>query len=269
MKIGFIGTGNMGGAILKGCCAAMRENGDTICACNRSPEKVQAIAAAYPVEVLPDAAAVAEQSGIVVLGVKPDQYPAVLPQIAAVWQPDKVLVSMAAGVTIAAIEAVLGSGAKIVRIMPNTPAQVGMAMTSLSRSDAVDEEAFAPVLRIFNAVGRAEEVPEELIHCVIGISGSSPAYTYMYIEALMKAAVAEGMEEEKARVFAAQAVKGAAQMVLDSEKTPEQLRIDVCSPGGTTIEAVNALQKNGFEEDVAEGFRAAADKSRKMSEAKD
>jgi DNA-binding XRE family transcriptional regulator len=112
----------------------------------------------------------------------------------------------------------------------------------------------------------SEEVDEELIHCVIGVSGSSPAYTYMYIDALAQAAEANGMEAEKAKVFAAQAVLGAAKMVLENmDTTPEQLRINVCSPGGTTIEAVNTLFENGFMEDVKDGFQAAVDKSRKMT----
>jgi pyrroline-5-carboxylate reductase len=156
---------------------------------------------------------------------------------------------MAAGVSIAKIEAALndavegsGDAAKIIRIMPNLPARVGAAMTSMSRNANVDDDAFALAKTIFDSVGRAEEVPEDMIDCVIGVSGSSPAYTYMYIEALAKAAEANGMEKDKARVFACQAVIGAAKMALESKESLEQLRINVCSPGGTTIEAVKKLQ---------------------------
>ena len=122
---------------------------------------------------------------------------------------------------------------------------------------------------IFSSVGRAEEVDESLIDCVIGVSGSSPAYTYMYIEALTEAAVANGMDENKARVFAAQSVLGAAKLVLESSESLEQLRINVCSPNGTTIEAVNRLFENGFKEKVIEGFQAAVDRSIEMGKEKE
>ena len=138
-------------------------------------------------------------------------------------------------------------------------------MTAMTRNSNVSNEDFALAKTIFDSVGIAEEVPEDLIDCVIGVSGSSPAYTYMYIEALAKAAVANGMDADKARVFACQSVMGAAKMALESKESLEQLRINVCSPGGTTIEAVNKLFENGFMDDVAEGFQAAVDRSKEMT----
>lgn len=138
-------------------------------------------------------------------------------------------------------------------------------MIAACRNSNVDDNSFVQVLDILNTVGKAEEIPEELIHCVIGVSGSSPAYTYMYIDALIQAAIDNGMEPEKAKIFAAQSVLGAAKMVLENDISPEQLRINVCSPGGTTIEAVNKLFENGFEESVKQGFQAAVDKSKAMT----
>jgi pyrroline-5-carboxylate reductase len=170
---------------------------------------------------------------------------------------------MAAGITIKFIEDYLGQDKPVIRVMPNTPAMVGAAMTSVSRNGNVSDEDLGVVMDIFEAIGKAEEVDEDLIHTVIGVSGSCPAYTYMYIEALIQAAVENGMDADKARVFAAQAVLGAAKMVLENESvSPEQLRINVCSPGGTTIEAVNTFFANGFMDNVKEGFQAAVDKSK-------
>lgn len=205
------------------------------------------------------------RSDVLVLGIKPYHFEDLMPQIAAVFTKDKVLVSMAAGITISYIENYVGKDAKIVRIMPNTPAKVQEAMTAVCRNGNVSDEELAFLMGIFTAIGRAEEVDEDLIHCVIGISGSSPAYTYMYIEALMHAAVRHGMSEEKARVFAAQAVLGAARMVLLDEESPEQLRINVCSPGGTTLKAVDVLMEKNFREIIEEAFDAAVARSKEMS----
>jgi len=141
-------------------------------------------------------------------------------------------------------------------------------MVAICRNGNVDDETFEAAKAIFASIGKAEAVDESLIDCVIGVSGSSPAYTYMYIEALMQAAVDNGMDEAKARVFAAQAVLGAAKMVLESPESVEQLRINVCSPNGTTIEAVDKLFENGFMDKVKEGFQAAVDRSIEMGKEK-
>lgn len=267
MKIGFIGAGNMGGAILRGYAEAAAEKGHKILVYNRTEETRKALEAEFTcVSACVAADELTQKSDVVLLGVKPNMFGELLPQIAPVCTDDKLVISMAAGISLAYIEEFLGSSQPVIRIMPNTPAQVGEAMTSVSRNGNVTDEMMDVAMDIFGAIGRAEEVDEELIHCVIGVSGSSPAYTYMYIDALAQAAEANGMEAEKAKVFAAQAVLGAAKMVLENmDTTPEQLRINVCSPGGTTIEAVNTLFENGFMEDVKDGFQAAVDKSRKMT----
>ena len=267
MKIGFIGAGNMGGAILRGYAPSAAEKGHEILVYNRTEETRKALEAEYScVTACGSGEELTEKSDIVLLGVKPNMFGELLPQIASVCTDDKLVVSMAAGISLTYIESFLGSSQPVIRIMPNTPAQVGEAMTSVSRNANVTDEMMASAMEIFGVIGRAEEVPEELIHCVIGVSGSSPAYTYMYIEALAQAAEANGMETDKAKVFAAQAVLGAAKMVLENaDITPEQLRINVCSPGGTTIEAVNKLFENGFMDDVKNAFQAAVEKSKIMT----
>ena len=267
MRIGFIGAGNMGGAILRGYAPAAAEKGHEILVYNRTEATRKALEQEFEaVAACASSQELVEKSDVVFLGVKPNMFDELLPQIAEKCTDDKLVISMAAGISMAHIAEFLGSGQPIIRIMPNTPAQVGEAMVSVSRNANVTDEMLASVFEIFETIGRAEEVDEELIHCVIGVSGSSPAYTYMYIDALMQAAIDNGMEPEKARVFAAQSVLGAAKMVLENgDTTPEQLRINVCSPGGTTIEAVNKLFENGFVENVKEGFQAAVEKSKIMT----
>jgi pyrroline-5-carboxylate reductase len=265
MNIGFLGTGNMGGAIISGYAGQAGKNGDILLAYDLNTDKLTALASKtglLPCESQED---LINRSDVVVLGLKPNLFDAVLPQIAPFVLEGKVIVTMAAGISIGFIESHLGSDTPIIRIMPNTPAMVNQGMTSVSRNANVDDATFQRIFAMFTAIGRAEEVPEELIHCVIGVSGSSPAYTYMYIDALANEAVKNGMDYNQAVIFAAQSVLGAATMVLETGETPEQLRINVCSPGGTTIEAVRVLQANGFEENVAQGFRAAVAKSKEMS----
>ena len=266
MKIGFIGAGNMGGAILKGYAKTAAQNGDQILVFDINEEKRTALEQQIPVvSACSSEKELARSSDVILLGVKPNMFETLLPQIAEECTSEKVIVSMAAGVSIGFIQSYLGSEQRIIRIMPNTPAQVSESMVAVCRNQHVDDQTFRQVFGIFEAIGRAEEVDEALIHCVIGVSGSSPAYTYMYIDALIQAAVDYGMDEAKAKVFAAQSVLGAAKMVLETDISPEQLRINVCSPGGTTIEAVNKLMENGFMDHVKEGFAAAVEKSKAMT----
>lgn len=267
MKIGFIGAGNMGGAMLRGYAPAAAEKGHEIFVYNRTEATRKALEDEFAaVTACESKTELVKKSDVVILGVKPNMFDEVLPEIAEECSDDKIVVSMAAGISMEHIAKYIGSKQPIIRIMPNTPAQVGAAMVSVSRNNNVTDEMFGSVFEVFETIGKAEEVDEDLIHCVIGVSGSSPAYTYMYIDALIQAAVENGMSAEKARVFAAQSVLGAAKMVLENEDiSPEQLRINVCSPGGTTIEAVNKLFENGFMEDVKEGFQAAVEKSKIMT----
>ena len=265
MKIGFIGAGNMGGAILRGYVPYAEKAGDELSVYVPTEEKLNSICKETGAAKCSGIDELVRNNDVIIIGVKPNMFEEVLPQVAGAYNTDKVVVSMAAGVTIEFIEGYLGKDAKIVRIMPNTPAQVRAAMIAVCRNANVDDATFEDVKVIFDSIGKAEEVDEDLIHCVIGVSGSSPAYTFMYIDALMEAAVKNGMDRKKARVFAAQSVLGAAKMVLNTDIDPKQLCINVCSPGGTTIEAVESLKADGFEESIEKAFQAAVDKSKDMS----
>ncbi len=269
MKIGFIGIGNMGGSILSGYAASGKADVHQLMAFDMNAELCMKTGKAIPQLVLCESGSeLCRRADMIILGVKPQVIEGVLHELADSYNAEKTIVSMAAGVDMSVVEAHLGSDAAVIRIMPNTPAKVGEAMTAVCRNANVKDDVFEAAMEIFSSIGKAQQVDEKLIDCVIGVSGSSPAYTYMYIEALAQAAAEEGMEAEKARVFAAQAVLGAARMVLESPESLEQLRINVCSPGGTTIEAVNKLFENGFMDNVKEGFSAAVERSREMAEEK-
>ncbi|MEG0429959.1 MAG: pyrroline-5-carboxylate reductase [Anaerovoracaceae bacterium] len=264
MKIGFIGAGNMGGAILRGYLNSNERFDDEIFVCGRDKNKLEKLKEELGVKIFDNIEDVTLLADVLIIGVKPNMYEDVLPRIKTNYQKEKVIVSMAAGISIGFIESFLGKDAKIIRIMPNTPARVNEGMTSISKNKNVDDEIFLKIIEIFKGIGEVEEVTEDLIHDVIGVSGSSPAYTYMFIEALANSAEKYGMDSGKARKFAAQAVLGAAKMVLESEESLEQLRVNVCSPNGTTIEAVNTLMDNGFMKKVEEGFDAAVKRSKEM-----
>lgn len=266
MKIGFIGTGNMGTAIIKGYLTANPEEKQNVFAYDKDADKLKALSDSAGITGCDSLEELMAISDIVVLAVKPNIYDAVIPEIKLFYRSEQVLVSIAAGISMGYIEKLMQKdGVKIVRIMPNTPAMVNEGMSALCRNGHVTDAEFEPVLKLFRSVGRAEVVSEEMIDTVIGVSGSSPAYTYMYIEALMDAAVANGMDREQAKIFAGQAVLGAAKMVLETGVDPVTLRENVCSPGGTTIESVKALQNNGFHDNVVEAFNAAVEKSKVLT----
>jgi pyrroline-5-carboxylate reductase len=265
MRLGFIGAGNMGGAIIKGYIAAGAGDAKTVTVFDKDAEKLSAFAAETGVAKAESIEALTRAADTVVLAVKPNNFEEVLPELAAAPATDRLVISMAAGVSIAYIAGFLGETAKIIRIMPNTPAMVGAGMTAVSRNARVDDAEFDRAIRLLRAVGRVEPVDESLMDAVTGVSGSSPAYAYMFIDALTKCAAENGMDEAQARTFAAQAVLGAAKMVLETGIDPLTLRQNVCSPGGTTIEAVNVLLRNGFENNIMEGMRACIEKSKRLT----
>jgi pyrroline-5-carboxylate reductase len=214
-----------------------------------------------------------KESDALVLAVKPQIYEIILGQAKNLLGEGRVasdelpiVITIAAGVSISYIQTFTGAAAKIVRVMPNTPAMVGEGMAALTPSDSVSDDELAKVLEIFSYLGKTAVVDEAQMDAVVAVSGSSPAYTYMYIQALEEKAIELGIPPDTARMLAAQSTLGAAKMVLENpDVSTEQLRINVCSPGGTTIEAVNVLEDSGFIEIVKEAAQAANDKSKKMT----
>lgn len=263
--IGFIGAGNMGSAMIGGILSSSLATSSQVIASAHSAATLEQLRTRWGIETTPSNETVAERSDILFLAVKPNKFDEVIPQIASHVKSHCVIVSIAAGKTIHAIEDAFGHEIKLVRAMPNTPALVGEAMSALCANANVTAEELADIELIFNSFGKCEIVPESLIDAVVGVSGSSPAYVYMFIEAMADAAVADGMPRAQAYKFAAQSVYGAAKMVLETGRHPGELKDAVCSPGGTTIEAVSALEKGGLRDTIITAQRACSKKSHDMS----
>ena len=262
MTIGFIGVGNMGGALA----AAVAKSGADLLLADRDAAKTTALAEQLGATAT-DNARVAGESEYIFLGVKPQVLPALLEELKAPLAARKnppVLVSMAAGFATERITAGLGVAYPLIRIMPNTPAMVGEGMTAACPNQYVTEKDKAYALKLLGAFGKVEVVPEHMIDAVVAVSGSSPAYVFMLIEAMADGAVAEGMPRAQAYEFAAQAVYGSAKMVLETKKHPGELKDMVCSPAGTTIEAVRVLEQSGFRSAVIEAEKACAEVSRSL-----
>lgn len=263
-RIVFIGSGNMAGAMIRGMLSSGAARPEQIVATGATGKHFAALEA-LGIAVTRDNRAAARQADMLVLAVKPHQYAAVAEEIRAVTKPEAVLVPIAAGQSMAAVEAMFGGKRKVVRVLPNTPAMVGQAMTAYCANPQVSPEELAEVRRLLESFGLAEQVPESLMDAVTGVSGSSPAYVYLFLEALADGAVREGMPRGQAYRFAAQAALGAAKMVLETGQHPGALKDAVCSPGGTTIEAVAKLEELGLRRAVLEAERACVEKSRAMS----
>ncbi len=263
--IGFIGAGNMGSAMIGGILASSFASTGQIIASASSASTLEKIKNRFAIETTLSNETVARRSDILFLAVKPNKFDEVIPMICDCIKNQCVIVSIAAGKTISAIEQLFGKKIKLIRAMPNTPALVGEAMSALCSNANVTAGELKQVKTIFECFGKCEYVPESLFDAVIGVSGSSPAYVFLMIEAMADAAVADGMPRGFAYKFAAQAVLGAAKMVLATGEHPGMLKDAVCSPAGTTIEAVAALEKSGFRSAVIQAQRACSAKSREMN----
>ena len=263
--IGFIGGGNMASAIIGGIIKAELADKDRLLASCKSQNTVERLQEQFGIYATTDNRQVAAKADILFLAVKPNMFATVIPEIKDVVKEGQMIVSIAAGQTIEAIESAFGKEIKLIRVMPNTPALVGEAMSGISPNELVTPEELQEVIDIFESFGEAEVVPESMMDAVIGVSGSSPAYVYMFIEAMADAAVADGMPRAQAYKFAAQSVLGSAKMVLETGMHPGALKDAVCSPGGTTIEAVAKLEESGFRQSVIAAQRACVQKSKDMS----
>ena len=207
----------------------------------------------------------AEQADVLFLAVKPIFLSEVIEEIKDVVRPETLIVSIAAGRTLAYLREAFGRPElKLVRCMPNTPALVMEGCTGICAGADVTEEELERIVGLMEAFGKASVVPERLMDVVVGVSGSSPAYVFMFIEAMADEAVAAGMPRKQAYEFAAQSVLGSAKMVLETGKHPGELKDMVCSPGGTTIEAVKVLEEKGFRAAVMDAMEACIEKSKNM-----
>ncbi|WLT05970.1 pyrroline-5-carboxylate reductase [Gilliamella apis] len=265
-RIGFIGIGNMGNAILQGILVSNIVSGTQIYVYDPHLEKGQALNQSYSINNLASARDVARESDIVFVAVKPNIIADVLSDIQKELKKNTIVISIAAGVTIKTIAKCVGYEQKIVRVMPNTPALVNAAMCSITPNTEVTDEELIVVQKLLNCIGETEVVPEYLIDAVVGASGSSPAFVFMFIEALADGAVKGGLSRKQAYKFAAQAVLGSAKLLLETGKHPGELKDMVCSPAGTTIEGVQMLEAKGFRSAIIEAVDAAINKSKELAE---
>jgi len=254
----------MGGAILSRLAAA----GDpsSLSVYDIAAAKAEALAQGTGINAAKSPEELARASEILIIAVKPDTVAASLDAIKGAIAADCIIVSIAAGISITAMEKIVGPSRKIVRVMPNTPAMVGEGMSVLSPNDSVDENSLIEVERIFSAIGRVLVLPEKLMDAVTGLSGSGPAYVFTFIQALADGGVKLGIPRDKALVLAAQTVMGSARYLLESGEDPMALRGKVTSPGGTTIEGIHVLERSGFSGIVMDAVEKAAQKSQRLGE---
>lgn len=263
-NITFIGCGNMATAMISGILSSGLATPDKIIATDISFQSRTALEAQYGISTTCNNAEAVKEADIVFLAVKPFVLETVISEIKDYVSENTLIVSIAAGKTIASLESMFQKKIKLVRAMPNTPALVGEGMSGLCHNSYVSQEEMEQVISLFQSFGNCQVVPESLMDTVVGISGSSPAYVFLFLEAMADAAVSDGMPRAQAYQFAAQSVLGAAKMVLETKQHPGVLKDAVCSPGGTTIEAVSILEKEGFRSAVIQAQRACVQKSKEL-----
>ena len=263
-KIGFIGCGNMGGAMLAGILDSGKCTAQEVMVSASSEKSAADKREKYGVTATADNCAVAAFADILFLTVKPQYYAQVIDQIRESVSDDTIIITVAPGKTLTWLAKRFGGAHKIIRTMPNTPSLVKEGMMGMCANSCVTEEDIAVVRDICDGFSRTELVAENLMDVVTAVSGSSPAYVFMFIEAMADAAVAGGMPRSQAYTFAAQAVLGSAKMVLETGKHPGELKDMVCSPAGTTIQAVRVLEEKGMRSAVIEAMEKCLDISRNM-----
>ena len=261
MSIGFIGCGNMGGAILKGILAKKIAAPNEIMASDKG-KSVEQITSEFGVLAKENNIEVTKESDVLILAIKPQYYEEVIKEIKDEVKENQIIISIAPGKTLEWLEATFEKEVKLVRVMPNTPALVGEGMMAICPGKLITDEDKKKVLEILGSCGKTEIIPESLMDVVVSVSGSSPAYVFMFIEAMADAAVADGMPRAMAYEFAAQSVVGSAKLLLETGKHPGELKDMVCSPAGTTIEAVRVLEEKGFRSSVIEAMKACTRKAK-------
>ena len=266
LTIGFLGAGRMATALAKGLVHAKLVNADQIIASDLLEAARSAFAKEAGVGTTASNLEVAQSADVLVLAVKPDQVAGVLKEIRSAVTEKHLVCSIAAGVTLAKLESSLSDGARVIRVMPNTPALVGASATAYALGKHATAEDGQLAQKMFSAVGLAFQLKESLLDAVTGLSGSGPAYVYLLIEALSDGGVAAGLPRDVATKLAAQTVLGSAKMALETGQHPGVLKDMVTSPGGTTIEGVHELEKAGVRGALMGAVRAAAEKSKKLGQ---
>lgn len=258
---GFIGCGNMGGALAGA--VAKSVMGEQITLCDVCSEKAEMLAAQCDARV-DDVQAVARDCKYIFLGVKPQGFEVLFEEIRPILKnrdSEFILITMAAGVSISAVEKLADRSCAIIRIMPNTPVSAGEGMILYAANDRVSEEQIEVFQNALSAAGILDRIPEDKIDAASALSGCGPAFVYLFAEALADGAVECGLPRDKAMLYAAQTLSGAAKLLLTSGMHPGELKDAVCSPGGTTIAGVHALENSAFRAAAMSAVTAAYEKT--------
>ncbi|ELK47576.1 pyrroline-5-carboxylate reductase [Halobacillus sp. ACCC02827] len=267
-RIGFIGCGQMGRAMIQGMIDAGLVQAEEIAATALSDETIDFVTDEYGIQINHDNKQLARECDLLFLAIKPYVYEDVIKEIKDDVPADTVVVTIAAGITLQAMRDAFGRDVKVIRSMPNTPSLVGAGMSALCPNELVSKEELADVMEVFESFGEAEIVPEKLMDAVPSVSGSAPAFIYMLIEAMADAAVAQGFPRDKAYKMVTQTVEGSARMVRETGKHPGELKDAVCTPGGTTIAGVTKLEEAGLRNAIIQGMYACTEKSKELSKGK-
>jgi pyrroline-5-carboxylate reductase len=262
--IAFLGAGNMAEALVKGLLRAGVAAPPEILCTDRRADRLADLARLYGVRTSPDNRAAAAEAAIVVLSVKPQVMNKLLAEIAPALDGTKLVISIAAGVPLAAVERRVGHGVRLVRTMPNTPALVGAGATAISLGEHATEADLAQARALFDAVGRTAVVDEPLLDAVTGLSGSGPAYIFLVIEALADAGVKVGLDRRTAQDLAAQTVLGSAKLLIETGEHPGRLKDQVTSPGGTAIAGLHTLEAGGLRTTLMNAVEAATKRSHEL-----
>jgi pyrroline-5-carboxylate reductase len=264
--IGFLGTGNMAEALIKGLTSAGVVEPTQVYGSDPRRERCKEIADRYGIHVTTHNEDVVRHAEIVVLSVKPQILAQVCDEVAPHLKPHALCISIAAGTPVAAIERHLPKGTRVVRTMPNTPALVGAGATAIAAGSHAKEEDIEAARRIFDAVGKTVVLDESQLDAVTGLSGSGPAYVFLIIEALSDAGVKMGLSRYNAQALAAQTVLGSAKLLIDTNEHPGRLKDMVTSPGGTAIAGLHTLEAGGLRTTLINAVEAATRRSRELGE---
>lgn len=265
---GFIGAGNMARAILSGMINAHLIDPTQAIVSDAAPEPLEIMEQVAQPRIAADNAAVLNEADVITFAVKPFHMDEVCREISPHMRPSQLFISICAGIPTEFIERRLGAGARVIRVMPNTPALIQCGSAGVARGKAATDEDMALVLRIFNAIGVAVELPEKQLDLITGLTGSGPAYVFYFTEALIAAAVEQGLDAESATELVRQMVYGASRMALESNQPLHELRSQVTTKGGTTEAGLKRLEEGDFRALVSECVAAATARSRELSAGK-
>jgi pyrroline-5-carboxylate reductase len=268
-RVGFLGSGNMGEALIRGIVQAGLVPPGSIAASDVRGERLERMEREYGIRTTSDNAELIRKSDVVVLAVKPQIMTSVLRDVASAVDLTKLVISLAAGVPTVTLRAHLPRAGRLIRVMPNTPALVLEGATAIARSDGLHEGDLETAQELFEAVGRVVVLDEEAMDAVTGLSGSGPAYVAIVIESLADGGVKMGLDRATAMTLAAQTVLGSAKLILETGTHPGQLKDMVASPGGTTIAGIAALEEGGVRRTFIGAVERATQRSRELGRASD